>query len=361
MSAPKVTNAFFSLWKQDNRRKYNNKTFGLTKLEKGYFPHFFNRAENQDYVGPMPDVKYYDPNGMSPDDRKKFFAWYKDRVEHHHEFDFPAEILRYCQSDVDIIRRCCLEFRELFCQITDVDPFASCLTIASACNLVFRKTFLEEDTIAIIPPCGYKPENRYSVIAMKILTWISQRDNIGIRHACNQGEKRIGKYLVDRFNEESNKVWEIHGCLWHGCEQCFSGDTVNPVNHLSMHDLRQSMLEKTHYLRENGYNVIEIWTCDIERELAMDSEMKEFFDNFEISKPLEPRQAFFGGRTNATRLYHEARDDEKIRYVDFCSLSLVSMFLIALAKKLYCLLTFSSNFKVQQIRGISDWTPRNNH
>ena len=84
-----------------------------------------------------------------------------------------------------------------------------------------------------------------------------------------------------------------------------------------MHDLRQSMLEKTHYLRENGYNIIEIWTCDIQHELAMDSEMKEFFDNFEISEPLEPRQAFFGGRTNATRLYHKGRDDENL---DFCSL-----------------------------------------
>jgi hypothetical protein len=96
------------------------KTFGLTELEKGYFPHFFNRAENQDYVGPMPDFKYYDPNGMSPDDREKFFAWYKDMVEHQYEFDVPAEILRYCQSDVDILRRCCLEFRELFRQTTDL-------------------------------------------------------------------------------------------------------------------------------------------------------------------------------------------------------------------------------------------------
>ncbi len=182
------------------------KTFGLTQLEKGYFPHFFNCAENQDYVGPMPDAKYYDLNGMSPDDREKFFAWHKDMVEHQYEFDFPAEILRYCQSDVDIRRRCCLEFRELFRQITDVDPFASCLTIASACNLVFRKTFLEENTIAIIPLYGYKPENRHFVIAMKMLNWISQRDNIGIRHARNQGEKCIGKYLVDGFNEESNTV-----------------------------------------------------------------------------------------------------------------------------------------------------------
>jgi hypothetical protein len=30
MSVPKVTNAFFNLWKQDNRRKYDNKTTFLT-------------------------------------------------------------------------------------------------------------------------------------------------------------------------------------------------------------------------------------------------------------------------------------------------------------------------------------------
>jgi G:T-mismatch repair DNA endonuclease (very short patch repair protein) len=304
------------------------KTFGLTELDKGYFPHFFNRAENQDYVGPMPDVKCYEPNSMSPDDHEKFFAWYKDRVEHHHKFDFPAEILRYCQSDVDILRRCCLEFCELFRQITDVDPFASGLTIASACKLVFLKTFLEEDTIAIIPPCGYTPGNRHSVIAMKMMTWISQRDNIGIRHARNQGEKRIGKYLVDRFNEESNMVWDIHGCLWHGCELCYTGDTVNPVNHLSMHDLRQSTLEKTHYLRENDYNVIEIWTSDIQRELASTTS---------ILRWSHQRQHVFTTRPEMTR-----------RFAMWTSAvsTLVSMFLIALAKKLYYLLTFSSNFKV---------------
>jgi hypothetical protein len=36
------------------------KTFGLTELQKGYFPHFFNRAENQDHVAPMPEAKFYD-------------------------------------------------------------------------------------------------------------------------------------------------------------------------------------------------------------------------------------------------------------------------------------------------------------
>ena len=153
-----------------------------------------------------------------------------------------------------------------------------------------------------------------------MLAWIAERDNIVIRHARNHGEQRIGKYLVDGFNVETNTVWEIQGCMWHGCERCYARDTVNPINHMTMQDLKQRTLEKIQFLKDNSYNVVEIWTCDIERQLATEPEMKDFFDNFEISEPLEPRHAFFGGRTNATRLFYETQTGEKVRYVDFCSL-----------------------------------------
>ena len=87
-----------------------------------------------------------------------------------------------------------------------------------------------------------------------------------------------------------------------------------------MHELYQRTLEKIQFLKDNGYNVIEIWTCDIDRQLASGPEMKELFDNYAISEPLEPRDAFFGGPTNATRLLYETQPNEKIQYVDFCSL-----------------------------------------
>ncbi|CAB4022668.1 DNA polymerase, partial [Paramuricea clavata] len=131
---------------------------------------------------------------------------------------------------------------------------------------------------------------------------------------------RIGKYLVDGFNVETNTVWEVQGCLWHGCERCYARDTVNPINLMTMQDLKQRTLAKIQFLKDNRYNVVEIWTYDIERQLATEPEMNDFFDNFEISEPLEPRHAFFGGRTNAARLYYDIQPEEKIRYVDFCSL-----------------------------------------
>lgn len=40
-------------------------TFGLDELKKGFFPHLFNTQDHQDYVGRIPDISYYDPEGMS--------------------------------------------------------------------------------------------------------------------------------------------------------------------------------------------------------------------------------------------------------------------------------------------------------
>ena len=98
-------------------------TFGLDELAKGYFPHLFNRKENENYVGSLPPSPFYNPDGMSPEEKEKFMAWHKKLKEENYVFEFQKEILGYCRSDGDILRRCCLEFREMFRDITDIDPF----------------------------------------------------------------------------------------------------------------------------------------------------------------------------------------------------------------------------------------------
>lgn len=100
-----------------------------------------------------------------------------------------------------------------------------------------------------------------------------------------------------------------------GCLKCYARDTVNAVSHKTMHELHQDTVQKTLYLKEQGFNVVEMWECDMKRELAQDGNMKRYFDNYDLVDPLEPRDAFFGGRTNAAKLYHDCQDGEKIRYV----------------------------------------------
>jgi hypothetical protein len=191
-------------------------TFGLDELAKGYFPHLFNRKENKNYVGHLPPSQFYNPDGMSPEEMEKFLEWHNGLRENNYVFDFQQEILTYCRSDVDILRRCCLEFRELFRDVTDIDPFEKCLTIASACNLVFRKNFLKENTIAIIPPHGYRPKDKQSLLALKWLSYKAEKEDLYIQHARNTGEKRAGNYLLDGYDEETNTAYEINGCFWHG-------------------------------------------------------------------------------------------------------------------------------------------------
>ena len=151
----------------------------------------------------------------------------------------------------------------------------------------------------------FTPEKNQSLIALKLLIYITQRDNIAIRHARDHGEQRIGKFLVDGYNGETNTVWEIQGYLWHGYPHCYARDTINTVKQPTMHELYERTLEKFQVFKGKFYNVLDISTCNIDRKLATNPEMKTFFDNFEISEPLEKRQGFFGGRTNATRLFHE--------------------------------------------------------
>ena len=91
------------------------KAFGLQELKKGWFPHFFNTKENQQYVGPFPEVKYYGHDMMSSGERADFLAWHASQS---HVFDFREELKTYCVSDVTIMREACMRFRQLMISVT---------------------------------------------------------------------------------------------------------------------------------------------------------------------------------------------------------------------------------------------------
>ena len=114
-----------------------------------YLINLFNKEENWNYVGPIPCQNDYNVNFMKPEERKAFIAWHKEQVESNYLFDFQKEIVKYCRSDVDIMRKCCLLFREMLREETHIDPFGKSLTITSYCHEVYRTNFLKEDTIAI--------------------------------------------------------------------------------------------------------------------------------------------------------------------------------------------------------------------
>jgi hypothetical protein len=62
------------------------KAFGLTELKKGWFPYFFNTSENQTYVGPYSDARFYGHDFMSEKERAELLVWLSERK--NDVFDF---------------------------------------------------------------------------------------------------------------------------------------------------------------------------------------------------------------------------------------------------------------------------------
>ena len=194
------------------------KTFGQDELCKGYFPHLFNKEENQNYVGPIPCQNDYGVNFKKPEERKAFIAWHQEQVpseENNYLFDFRKEIIKYCRSDVDIMAKCCLLYREMFRKETDIDPFDKALTIASYCHQVYRTNFLKKDTIAVFNH-DRQLKTKQSNVAVKWLSYIMEKEDIHIQHVRNGGEKRFGNYSLDGYCEETHTAYEFQGCFWHG-------------------------------------------------------------------------------------------------------------------------------------------------
>ena len=69
-----------------------------------------------------------------------------------------------------------------------------------------------------------------------------------------------------------------------------------------------------------GYAVIEMWECQSEPLVETEPAVSQFLRSFDLTPPLEPREAFFGGRTGPMVLPSVAGESGKIRHVNVTSL-----------------------------------------
>ena len=310
-------------------------TFDIKELKKGYFPHAFNTPDHQNYVGNIPPKHYYDPEGMKPQDKASFDTWYEAQTG---QFDFRKELLEYCQSDVELLRKGCEAFVEKFSQEAHFNPFEKCLTIASACNHYWRRSILEDTPaakIAVRPLRGWHGATlNQSNAALQWLAFEESRLPLGgdgdqIKHARNGGEKKLwtskGREFVDGWNKSGKIAFEFLGCLWHGCPKCFphkrnAKHAVMPDR--SMNEVHRATLEKLKRLKEvkEVKEVKSIWECQWKTMVEEDEEVKRVVRGLERVDPLVPRDAFFGGRTGAVSLFHRVGSGEQIHYMDVTSL-----------------------------------------
>ena len=314
-------------------------TFNLTELYKGFFPHTFNTAENQTYRGPMPPRIEYDPDGMSESKRAEFDVWYDRRVSHGFIFDLAREMRIYCESDVKLLKAGCGRFVAEFKKSAMFDPMEKCLTIASACNRYWRKCKLQSnEVVAVEPVNGWKGSTPPQSMAarewlsfenaqLRVTLAVGEGDRI--RHAFNGGEQRVAGSLVNGYDPVTRVVYEFNGCFFHGCPTCYPAQRHTVSRYRSDRSLQEcfeATMLKRRKLEAAGCIVKTMWECQWrkrKKEAVTGSSLEVWLAQYDPGvTPLQPRDAFFGGRTNAVRLHYAVDKEvgEKIHYQDVTSL-----------------------------------------
>ena len=308
-------------------------TFNLSELKKGFFPHLFNTPENQQYVGRIPDLEFYDPDSMMSSKKQELLQWHNQQVARNVEFNFKQELISYCQSDVQLLKQGCQAFQREFASEAGFNPMTQCFTIASACNLYWRKHHLQPKSIAVEPIRGWRGAKTNQ--SLKALQWIYFQEHLlqkqgasadRIRHVRNGGEQTVNTakmiYYVDGYDASTNTIYEFHGCLYHGCPTCYP---MRDKKHYcapdrTVQELYNATEAKRMALLHAGFNVLEIWECQWDEQVKTNEAVQRFLSSFDLVPPLNPRDAFYGGRTEAVALHSVAGEGEEIRYCDITSL-----------------------------------------
>ena len=109
---------------------------------------------------------------------------------------------------------------------------------------------------------------------------------------------------------------------YHGCKKCCHADTIHPLRGIRMGQIMDETVQREQDLKDAGYQVVSIWEHAYDERIRHDADFREFCKSFYVLEPLNPRAAFYGGRTNAVKLHHKVVDDEEIRYYDVCRYSM---------------------------------------
>lgn len=104
----------------------------------------------------------------------------------------------------------------------------------------------------------FKLKNKKSI---KWLNYLTKTNKINIKHEQNGGEYNIPNtlYKADGYCEETNTIYEFHGCMYHGCIMCFDKNNINPIKKIENKLLYENTLKREENLKKLGYNLISIW------------------------------------------------------------------------------------------------------
>ncbi|XP_065352587.1 uncharacterized protein LOC135947637 [Cloeon dipterum] len=304
------------------------KAFRLEKSCKGFFPHCMNKIENYGYDSvEMPDVELFAPDNMNNERRGLFLPWHADEQrrlrEKNEKYNFQTEILKYCSLDVTILRMAALKFRKFFTDF-DCEPFIETMTLPALVSIIYRRNFYADSSIGLLP-ISDSYRSMQSKEAYKFIRYLETVLKItDLEHSGNGREKVIAGAPVDVYHPASKRIYQFHGCYWHGCKKCFTERANYGVgrHYETIAGRRIATEARTRHLRQLGFTVIAMKECQWKRMMARSPLVYRMLskDPLVVRGQLRARDCLFGGRTNCVKFHCVPAPDEEILYLDVCSL-----------------------------------------
>jgi hypothetical protein len=306
-------------------------TFDIQQHRKSFFPYKFAntlQSVNYEYVGKIPDEKWFEPEKKSEKELEEFQLWYQARVnDSTFVYDFKKELISYNMLDTQILRIGALKFDASFFELSGFSALENCVSISSASMMYYRKCFLKDKSIILTSSTAFKKQYTFSKDSLLWLSYIQKTQNIpNLKCATVGEEQRIPntRYTIDGYDEDERVGYDFLGCFYHG-HQCQTSDRDKKRPSLNNHSLNMKYAELIN--RNNVYNryltkTVSIWECEFKQLKQSDPFFKNFDRNVDIWSvlPIEPRMAYLGGRTETLVMVKVPEKDEKIFYFDFVGL-----------------------------------------
>lgn len=300
-----------------------NSAFGLDPNVyecKGYSPYSFNTKANWTYEGTIPAIEYFDVTRFTEREKQKFMDWHGSLVNDNYVFNQRNELIKYCVQDVRLLQAGCLRFMKDILDLTQVNPFLQCITLAQTVLTIFRKNFMKPDSLGI---CQKSNQNQ-SFIGHLWLLYQKKYFNSNIKLEVRLQPSNI---CVDGYCDLTRTCYEFNGCWYHAhtCLKAFQPGVFKtfsfPTN-FNLNERHEATKYKLKRLQQMNYKVVTEYECLFNKFLkanpTIDAELRAMPEI--VYDAINCRDAVYGGRVESYFLYYKAKKNEVIRCVDYCSL-----------------------------------------
>ena len=101
------------------------------------------------------------------------------------------EILDYCKTDVEILRKALIAFSKFTLELTGWNPLIHATTFASFSGFLLRMDSLKDNQLAAIPENGYFTGQNQSLIALRYIRWLEKSETRQLQYKLKGGEKDV--------------------------------------------------------------------------------------------------------------------------------------------------------------------------